>query len=159
MTTSQATTPERHPARFRSDRMEIVNIALDQETFDLLASLAGEEGSSVPALLREACRSFLDAKEAEPSAPCPGFPATPPLADYLSTGWKVFAAYSRKLAEVEKAADLEAGSVVNALLSGLPDNSPSELAGWIASGWICSQEEDELEAALEPVLARDSIDS
>jgi hypothetical protein len=154
MTTSQATTPERHPARFRSDRMEIVNIALDQETFDLLASLAGEEGSSVPALLREACRSFLDAKEAEPSAPLPDFPSTPPLTHYLSTGWKVFAAYSRRLAEVEKAADLEAGSLVNALLSGMPDNSPGELAGWIASGWICSQEEDELEAALAPVFKR-----
>jgi hypothetical protein len=134
--------------------MEIVNIALDQETFDLLASLAGEEGSSVPALLREACRSFLDAKEAEPSAPLPDFPSTPPLTHYLSTGWKVFAAYSRRLAEVEKAADLEAGSLVNALLSGMPDNSPGELAGWIASGWICSQEEDELEAALAPVFKR-----
>jgi hypothetical protein len=66
----------------------------------------------------------------------------------------VFAAYSRRLAEVEKAADLEAGSLVNALLSGMPDNSPSELAGWIASGWNCSQEEDELEAALAPVFKR-----
>jgi hypothetical protein len=154
MTQSQATTPECQPTRFRSDRMEMVNINLDQETFDLLASLAGEEGSSVPALLREACRSFLDAKDAEPSAPLPGFPATPPLAHYLAEGWKVFAAYSRKLAEVEKAADLEAGSLADALLSGLPDNSPGELAGWIASGWNCSQEEDELESALVPVFKR-----
>ena len=150
MTTSQANTPERHPARFRSDRKEMLNLSFDQETFDQLASLAKGERSSVPALLRKAAASFLDSKNAANTAK----PSKPPLAHYLKAGKQGFAAYARKLAEVEQAADLDAGSLVEALLSGMPDNSPSELAGWIASGWNCSQEEDELEAALAPVLMR-----
>jgi hypothetical protein len=59
MTTSQATTPERHPARFRSDRMEKINLSFDLETYDLICKLAKEEGCSVPALLRKAARAFL----------------------------------------------------------------------------------------------------
>ena len=151
MTTSQANTPERHPARFRSDRKEMLNLSFDQETFDQLASLAQAERCSVPALICKAVKvAFLDSKNAADTAK----PSKPPLAHYLKAGKQGFAAYARKFAEVEQAADLDAGSLVEALLSGMPDNSPSELAGWIASGWICSQEEDDLEAALVPVFKR-----
>jgi hypothetical protein len=154
MKTSQASRIKN--SRSRSNRKEMLNLSFDQETFDQLASLAKEERCSVPALICKAVEvAFLDSKNAADTAKS----STPPLAHYLKAGKQGFDAYARKLAEVEQAADLDAGSLVEALLSGMPDNSPGELAGWIASGWICSQEEDELEAALAPVLARDSIDS
>ncbi|MFM8715992.1 MAG: hypothetical protein ACKOF3_04290 [Spartobacteria bacterium] len=150
MKTSQANSGQTRLARSRSDRKEMVNLSFDAETFDQLASLAKEEGCSLPALISKAASSFLDSKDAEDAAK----PSTPPLAHYLKAGKREFAAYAQKLAEVEQAADLDAGSLVEALLSGMPDGSPRELAGWIASGWICSQEEDELEAALVPVFKR-----
>ncbi len=148
MKTSQASPVKNR--RSRSNRKEMLNLSFDSETFDQLSSLAQAERSSVPALLRKAASSFLDSKNAADTAK----PSTPPLAHYLKAGKRGFAAYARKFAEVEQAADLDAGSLVEALLSGMPDNSPSELAGWIASGWNCSQEEDELEAALVPVFKR-----
>ena len=149
MKTSQASPVKNR--RSRSNRKEMLNLSFDQETFDQLASLAKEERCSVPALICKAVKvAFLDSKDAEEAAK----PSAPPLAHYLKAGKREFAAYARKFAEVEQAADLDAGSLVEALLSGMPDNSPGELAGWIASGWNCSQEEDELEAALAPVLMR-----
>jgi hypothetical protein len=164
MNNSLVTPAERHStehqtARFRSDRMEMVNLTIDQETFGLIASIAEEEGSSVSNLIRESFRSFLDAKDAKPSAPCRGFPTTPSLAHYLAAGRREFKAYAVKLAEVEQAADLDAGSLVEALLSGLPGSSPGELACWIGHGWSCAQTDEELEAALAPLFGRDSIAS
>lgn len=150
MKTSQANPGQTRLARSRSDRKEMVNLSFDAETFDQLASLAKEEGCSLPALISKAASSFLDSKDAEDAAK----PSTPPLAHYLKAGKREFAAYARKLAEVEQAADLDAGSLVEALLSGMPDGSPRELAGWITHGWICSQSWESMEAALVPVFKR-----
>jgi hypothetical protein len=76
---------------------------------------------------------------------------TQPLTHYLKAGKREFATLAQKLAMIEQAADLEAGSVIFALLARMP-NSPDELAEWISSGWMCSQSLQEIEAALTPVL-------
>ncbi len=78
----------------------------------------------------------------------------PTLEHYLQAGMKEFAAHAVKFAMIEKSANLEAGSLVEALLSGLPDDSPRELAEWIRHGWSCAQSKVEMEAALAPMLNR-----
>lgn len=71
-------------------------------------------------------------------------------------GERAFARYARRIAKIERAADLAPGSLAEAMIAGLFDqnNSASEWAGWIGNGWDCEQSPAEIEAALAPVVAK-----
>ncbi len=77
-----------------------------------------------------------------------------PIETYIEAGQREFAHYARKLAEIEQAADIEPGSLVDALLSGLDYGDAFELAGYIEGGWNCSKSESEIEAALVQLVER-----
>lgn len=77
-----------------------------------------------------------------------------PLETYIEAGHREFAHYARRIAEIEQAADIEPGSLVDGLLSGLDYRDAFELAGYITGGWDCSQSESDIEAALVPLVER-----
>ena len=79
-----------------------------------------------------------------------------PLETYIEAGQREFAHYARKLAEIEQAADLDPGSLVDSMLGGLFEqlDSAVQWAGWIAEGWDCGQSESDIEAALRPLVER-----
>jgi hypothetical protein len=120
MTTSQDIVPEGRTARFRSDGMKRVNLSLDQETFNLLASVAENEGSSLPSITQENFRSYLDFQS--PSHRLE-LMAKPSLEHCLEAGRHEFATYARRLAKVELAADLDSVSLAHSLMSGIPQMS------------------------------------
>ena len=80
--------------------------------------------------------------------------AAMPLETYIEAEQREFAHYARKLAELEQAADLEPGSLVDALLAGMNCGDAWEVADYVTSGWVCSQSASDMEAALRPLVER-----
>jgi len=80
--------------------------------------------------------------------------AAMPLETYITSGQREFAHYARKLAEIEQAADLEPGSLVESLLTGIDYRNAFELTGYIKGGWDLSQPGCDIEAALRPLVER-----
>ena len=79
-----------------------------------------------------------------------------PLETYIEAGQREFAHYARKLAEIEQAAALDPGSLVDSMLGGLfeQNDSVANWAGWIGEGWDLSQSASDIEAALRPLVER-----
>lgn len=80
-----------------------------------------------------------------------------PLSVYLEAGREAFERAAVRLAELEQAADLEPGSLVDQLAGGFAFGQAQEPHGassFILGGWDCSHDAGETEAALAAAVAR-----
>jgi len=76
---------------------------------------------------------------------------------YLAAGQREFSRHASRIAELERDADLDPGSLAKSMLGGLFDqfnNDPAEWADFFCNGWEGMKEEHEVEAMIRPLCER-----
>ena len=83
--------------------------------------------------------------------------ASASIETYLAAGQREFSRHARRIAELERDADLDPGSLARSMLGGLFDQCNNDAAAWadfFCSGWEGMKEQHVVEAMISPLCEK-----